>query len=116
MNDICMETPNCDWEVKFDVKKGSLENQIENIERLTRIINSSVENTQLFILGDPILFDAAKNVSPDSGCIAYKEAGPAPNGLERRLKDITSKLDEIVSKSNIVNNTLREKLGTMTIE
>jgi len=105
MNDICMETPNCDWDVKFDVKKGSLENQIENIERLTRILNSSVENTQLFILGDP-----------NSGCIAYKEAGPAPNGLERRLKDITSKLDEIVSKSNIVNNTLREKLGTMTIE
>lgn len=22
MNDICMETPNCDWDVKFDVKKG----------------------------------------------------------------------------------------------
>lgn len=101
MNDICMETPNCDW----DVKKGSLEEQIENIERLTRILNSSVENTQLFILDDL-----------NSGCIDYKEAGPAPNGLERRLKDITSKLDEIVSKSNIVNNTLREKLGTMTIE
>lgn len=105
MNDICMETPSCDWEVKFDVKKGSLENQIENIERLIRILNSSVENTHLFILGDP-----------NSGGIVYKEAGFAPNGLERRLKDITSKLDEIVSKSNIVNNTLREKLGTMTIE
>ena len=46
MNDICMETPNCDWDVKCDEKKGSLEKQIENIERLTRILNSSVENTQ----------------------------------------------------------------------
>lgn len=106
MNDICMETPTCN----FDVKKGSLEEQIENIERLTRVLNSSVENTQLFILGDP-----------NSGGTVCKEAGLAPtglapNGLERRLKDITSKLDEIVSKSNIVNNTLREKLGTMTIE
>lgn len=105
MNDICMETPNCDWNVKCDVKKGSLEKQIENIELLTRILNSSVENTQLFILGDP-----------NSGGTVCKEAGLAPNGLERRLKDITFKLDEIVSKSNIVNNTLREKLGTMTIE
>lgn len=105
MNDICMETPNCDWDVACNVKKGSLEKQIENIERLTRRLNSSVENTQLFILGDP-----------NSGGTGCKEAGFAPNGLERRLKDITSKLDEIVSKSNIVNNTLREKLGTMTIE
>lgn len=105
MNDICMETPNCDWDVEYDVKKGSLEKQIENIECLTRILNSSVENTQLFILGDL-----------NSCGTVCKEAGLAPNGLEGRLKDITSKLDEIVSKSNIVNNTLREKLGTMTIE
>lgn len=60
--------------------------------------------------------DIIKKGDPNSGGTVGKEAGLAPNGLERRLKDIASRLDEIVSKSNIVNNTLREKLGTMTIE
>ena len=47
MNDICMATPTCDKE------KGSLEKQIETIERLTRTLNLSIENTQMFIFSDP---------------------------------------------------------------
>ena len=43
MNDICMVSPTLDKE------KGSLEKQIETIERLTRTLNLSVENTQMFI-------------------------------------------------------------------
>ncbi len=98
MNDICMVSPTCDKE------KGSLEKQIETIERLTRTLNLSVENTQMFIFSDP-----------NSGSVACKEEHLASNSLEGRLDDLASELEKIVSKSNLINDILRDKLGTMTL-
>ena len=98
MNDICMATPTCDKE------KGSLEKQIETIERLTRTLNLSIENTQMFIFSDP-----------NSGSVVCKEEHLASNSLEGRLDDLTSELEKIVSKSNLINDILRDKLGTMTL-
>lgn len=86
MNDICMATPTCDKE------KGSLEKQIETIERLTRTLNLSIENTQMFIFSDP-----------NSGSVVCKE------------EHLASELEKIVSKSNLINDILRDKLGTMTL-
>ncbi len=51
----------------------------------------------------------------NSGSIVCKEEHLAPNGLEGRLNDITSELEKIVSKSNLINDILRDKLGTMTL-
>ena len=98
MNDICMATPTCDKE------KGSLEKQIETIERLTRTLNLSIENTQMFIFSDP-----------NSGSVVCKEEHLASNSLEGRLYDLASELEKIVSKSNLINDILRDKLGTMTL-
>lgn len=98
MNDICMATPTCDKE------KGSLEKQIETIERLTRTLNLSIENTQMFIFSDP-----------NSGSVVCKEEHRASNSLEGRLDDLASELEKIVSKSNLINDILRDKLGTMTL-
>lgn len=98
MNDICMGSPTCDKE------KGSLEKQIETIERLTRTLNLSVENTQMFIFSDP-----------NSGSVVCKEEHLASNSLEGRLDDLASELEKIVSKSNLINDILRDKLGTMTL-
>lgn len=77
MNDICMATPTCDKE------KGSLEKQIETIERLTRTLNLSVENTQMFIFSDP-----------NSGSVLCKEESLASNSLEGRLDDLASELEK----------------------
>ena len=98
MNDICMATPTCDKE------KGSLEKQIETIERLTGTLNLSIENTQMFIFSDP-----------NSGSVVCKEEHLASNSLEGRLDDLASELEKIVSKSNLINDILRDKLGTMTL-
>lgn len=98
MNDICMATLTCDKE------KGSLEKQIETIERLTRTLNLSIENTQMFIFSDP-----------NSGSVVCKEEHLASNSLEGRLDDLASELEKIVSKSNLINDILRDKLGTMTL-
>lgn len=98
MNDICMATPTCDKE------KGSLEKQIETIERLTRTLNLSIENTQMFIFSDP-----------NSGSVVCKKEHLASNSLEGRLDDLASELEKIVSKSNLINDILRDKLGTMTL-
>ena len=98
MNDNCMATPTCDKE------KGSLEKQIETIERLTRTLNLSIENTQMFIFSDP-----------NSGSVVCKEEHLASNSLEGRLDDLASELEKIVSKSNLINDILRDKLGTMTL-
>ena len=73
MNDICMVSPTLDKE------KGSLEKQIETIERLTRTLNLSVENTQMFIFSDP-----------NSGSVLCKEESLASNSLEGRLDDLAS--------------------------
>lgn len=97
MNDICKVSPTLDKE------KGSLEKQIETIERLTRTLNLSIENTQMFIFRDP-----------NSGSIVCKEESLASNSLEGRLDDLASELEKIVSKSNLINDILRDKLGTMT--
>lgn len=77
MNDICMATPTCDKE------KGSLEKQIETIERLTRTLNLSIENTQMFIFSDP-----------NSGSVLCKEESLASNSLEGRLDDLASELEK----------------------
>lgn len=77
MNDICMATPTCDKE------KGSLEKQIETIERLTRTLNLSIENTQMFIFSDP-----------NSGSVVCKEEHLASNSLEGRLDDLASELEK----------------------
>ena len=98
MNDICMVSPTLDKE------KGSLEKQIETIERLTRTLNLSVENTQMFIFSDP-----------NSGSVLCKEESLASISLEGRLDDLASELEKIVSKSNLINDILRDKLGTMTL-
>ena len=98
MNDICMATPTCDKE------KGSLEKQIETIERLTRTLNLSIENTQMFIFSDP-----------NSGSVVCKEEHLASNSLVVRIDDLASELEKIVSKSNLINDILRDKLGTMTL-
>jgi len=98
MNDICMVSPTLDKE------KGSLEKQIETIERLTRTLNLSIENTQMFIFSDP-----------NSGSVVCKEEHLASNSLEGRLDDLASELEKIVSKSNLINDILRDKLGTMTL-
>ena len=98
MNDICMVSPTLDKE------KGSLEKQIETIERLTRTLNLSVENSQMFIFSDP-----------NSGSVLCKEESLASISLEGRLDDLASELEKIVSKSNLINDILRDKLGTMTL-